>query len=103
MPIQTFEIENNAVANAYKRAFKKIKCKIILNEQAKEIGKELNKIKLTKIKYIPRELFTPVVFIIYKDKTLISIGLDELFIQIKSKNLSKGLKNYFDYMWKIGK
>jgi len=30
---------------------------------------------------------------------LISIGLDEVFIQIKSENLSTGLKNYFDYLW----
>ena len=85
-----------------KRAKQGIKCKIIVNELAKDIGKKLEPIKLTKVKYLQKELFTPVVFIIYKDKTLISIGLDELFIQVKSENLSNGLKAYADYMWSIG-
>lgn len=86
-----------------RRAEKGIKCKIIVNELAKSIGKQLKKIKLTQVKYIKKELFTPVVFIIYKEKVLISIGLDEVFIQVKSKNLSDGLRNYAKYMWSIGK
>ncbi|MBU0628821.1 MAG: hypothetical protein KKC75_06535 [Nanoarchaeota archaeon] len=86
-----------------KRAELGIKCKIIVNELAKDIGKKLEPIRLTGVKYLQKELFTPVVFIIYKDKTLISIGLDEIFIQIKSNNLSQGLKAYADYMWSIGK
>ena len=86
-----------------KRARLGIKCRVIVNELAKDIGKKLEKIKLTKIRYLQKELFTPVVFIIYKDKTLISIGLDEIFIQVKSKNLSTGLKAYAVYMWNIGK
>ena len=92
------------VVNFHKiRSEKGIRCKIVVNELAKDIGKQLKKIKLTKVKYLKKELFTPVVFIIYKDKTLISIGLDEVFIQIKSKNLSDGLRAYADYMWKIAK
>ena len=86
-----------------KRAKQGIKCKIIVNELAKDIGEKLETIPLTKTKYIQKELFTPVVFIIYKEKTLISIGLDEVFIQIKSKNLSDGLRAYADYMWSIAK
>lgn len=86
-----------------KRAEQGIKCKIIVNELAKDVGTQLSKIKLTKVKYIKKELFTPFVFILYKDKVLISIGLDEIFIEIDSKNLSSGLKAYVDYMWKIGK
>lgn len=84
-----------------KRAELGIKCKIVVNELAKDIGKKLKPIPLTQIKYLKKELFTPVVFIIYKEKTLISIGLDEIFIQVKSKNLSDGLRAYADYMWGI--
>jgi len=86
-----------------KRAKLGIKCKIIINELAEDIGKKLDPIPLTNVKYLQKELFTPFVFIIYKDKTLISIGLDEIFIQVKSKNLSTGLRAYADYMWSIGK
>jgi len=86
-----------------KRASEGIKCKIIVNELAKDIGKELKKNKLTKVRYLRKELFTPVVFIIYNNKTLISIGLDEVFITIKSKNLTEGMKAYAEYLWEIAK
>ncbi|PIN75286.1 hypothetical protein COV18_03790 [Candidatus Woesearchaeota archaeon CG10_big_fil_rev_8_21_14_0_10_37_12] len=86
-----------------KRAKVGIKCKIIVNETAKDIGKKLEKIPLTKIRYVQKELFTPVVFIIYADKTLISIGLDEIFIQVTSKNLTGGMRAYAKYMYGIGK
>mgnify|MGYP001575733550 CR=1 FL=1 len=82
-----------------KRAKQKIKCKILVNDLAQSVGRQLEQIPLTKVKYLQKELFTPTVFIIYKDKTLISIGLDEIFIQIKSKNLSDGLIAYAKYMW----
>ena len=92
------------VVDFHKRRSKQgIKCKIIVNELATDIGKKLELIKLTKVKYLQKELFTPVVFIIYKDKTLISISLDEIFVQIRSKNLSDGLRAYANYMWNIGK
>jgi HTH-type transcriptional regulator, sugar sensing transcriptional regulator len=86
-----------------KRAKIGIKCKIIVNEIAKEIGEKLETIPQTKVKYLQKELFTPVVFIVYKDTTLISIGLDEVFIQVKSKNLTNGMKAYAKYMYSIGK
>ena len=74
-----------------------------MNELAKSVGGSLSKIPLTGVRYLNRELFTPVVFIVYKDKTLISISLDEIFVQIKSKNLSDGLRTYANHMWKIAK
>jgi sugar-specific transcriptional regulator TrmB len=86
-----------------KRAKKKIKCKIIVNELARKTGLKLDVIPLTKVRYLREELFTPVVFIVYGQKTLISLGLDLIFIQIKSRNLSAGLKAYANYMFKIGK
>ncbi|MBU0536396.1 MAG: hypothetical protein KKE20_05485 [Nanoarchaeota archaeon] len=88
------------VVNFHKKRSKQgIRCRMIVNEVAKETGEKLSSLKHTQIKYVQKELFTPVVFIVYKDKTLISIGLDEVFIQIKSKNLSDGLRAYFDYLW----
>jgi HTH-type transcriptional regulator, sugar sensing transcriptional regulator len=82
-----------------KRAKLGIKCKVIVNQLAKDIGEKLEPIALTKVKYIQKELFTPFVFIIYADKVLISIGLDEVFIQVKSEKLASGLKRYADHMW----
>tara|TARA_B100000315_G_C14556691_1_gene578504 strand:- start:48 stop:809 length:762 start_codon:yes stop_codon:yes gene_type:complete len=86
-----------------KRAKLGIKSKIIVSELAQNIGNKLEELPHTKVKYLQKELFTPVVFIIYKNTTLISIGLDEVFIQIKSKNLTEGMKAYAKHMYSIGK
>jgi len=80
-----------------------IRCKITVNELARNVGRQLELIPLTEIRYVPEELFSPVVFNVYGCKTLISISLEELFIQIKSKNLSDGLRAYADYVFSIGK
>ncbi len=103
--ISKFEPEfERFVVNFHRlRAEKGIKCKIIVNELTKDIGKQLDKIKLTQVKYAKKELFTPVVFIVYGNKTLISISLDNVFIQVDSKNLADGLKTYFEYLWKLAK
>ncbi len=85
------------------RAGRGIRCKILVNEVAGDIGKKLAKTKLTEVRYVRKELFTPVVFILYKDTTLISIGLDEVFVQVRSKNLTKGLEAYANYLWRMGK
>lgn len=86
-----------------RRAKRAIKCKIIVNETAKEIGEMLERIPLTSVRYVKKELFTPVVFIVYKDTTLISIGLDEVFIQIRSQNLAEGMQAYAKHLFAIGK
>lgn len=86
-----------------KRAKCSIRCKIMVNEVAKDIGRELESIPLTEVRYIPIELFSPVVFHIYKYMTLISISLEEMFIQIHSKHLSDGLRTYAKYMFSLGK
>jgi hypothetical protein len=79
-----------------------IKCKIIAHESKKDFGRKVESLPNTEIRYL-KEIFTPVVFVIYKDKTVISISLDEVFVQIKSKNLADGLRAYAKYMFRIGK
>jgi sugar-specific transcriptional regulator TrmB len=86
-----------------KRAQMGIKCKIIVNETARATGKKLESIPLTQVRYVQKELFTPVVFIVYKETTLISIGLDEVFITITSKNLAQGMRTYAKYMFSIAR
>ena len=82
-----------------KRAAKGIKCKLLINELAKDLGKEYLKIKLTKVKYLQKELFNPFAFVIYKDNVIMTGSSEEIFIKIKSKSMSEGLKTYADYLW----
>jgi sugar-specific transcriptional regulator TrmB len=85
-----------------KRAKAGIRCRILVNDLARHIGRELEDLPLTQVRYLSKELFTPVVFILYKDKTLISIGLEEVFIQVRSQNLTAGMLAYAGHMWKLG-
>jgi predicted transcriptional regulator len=85
------------------RAKQGIKCTILVNEMASSIGEQLARLPLTTVAYLGKELFTPVVFIVYRDKTLISIALDEVFIQIRSKNLADGLNAYARYLFSIAR
>ncbi|MBW3014490.1 helix-turn-helix domain-containing protein [Candidatus Woesearchaeota archaeon] len=82
-----------------KRAKAGIKCDIIVNELARKDWEIVAKLKGTRIKYVQKELFTPFAFIIYKDKVLISIASDQVFIQVKSEKLADGLRSYFDFLW----
>ncbi len=93
------EFENFLINFYSRRAKKGIKCNVIMNELSKTTGEKMGKISMTPIKYVQKELFTPFAFVVYKDKTLVSIFPEKAFIQIKSENLAKGLRSYFDYLW----
>ncbi len=85
------------------RASRGIRCTVIVNELARDVGERLAKNPLTKVAYVGADLFTPVVFIVYKDKTLISISLDQVFIQVRSANLAQGLNAYARHLLSIAK
>ncbi|HQH27278.1 MAG TPA: helix-turn-helix domain-containing protein [Oligoflexia bacterium] len=86
-----------------RRAKRGIRCRVVVNELARETGEKYEAIPRTEVRYVQRELFTPVVFVIYKEKTLLSISLDGIWIRIDSKNLTEGLRVYAHYMWSLGK
>ena len=82
------------------RSDKGIKAKTLLNETAKELyGKKLEKLPKTNIKYVQKRLFMPFALLMYKNKTLVSLQEENVYIQIKLKNLADGLRSYFYYVW----
>jgi len=80
------------------RKAKKIKTRIIAS------NKEIKRIALSTIKYLPEKYSNPVSINIYGDKTAIILWASEpLAIVIKNKEITEGYKNYFELMWKIAK
>lgn len=84
-----------------KRAKMGVKVKMLFNEQAKELGEERAKIPLTKIKYLPKEMFTPAAINVYANKTLIAVGTEELtFVLIESNEVADSFRAQFEGLWK---
>lgn len=83
------------------RAKAGIKVKFLVNENARKLGEERAKFGCTEIKYVQPALATPAVFNVYADKTLISIGSTEEYINIliKSKELADSCRAYFEVLW----
>ena len=87
-----------------KRCKAGIQCRIVANEIARNrLGKKFEALPYTKVRYMDKDLFTPVAFVIYKDKTIVSIGWEEIFIQIRSKSLADSLRTYANYLFLQGK
>jgi len=83
------------------RAAAGIKVKMLFNERAKQLGIERAEYPLTEVKYVQPGLATPAVFNVYGDKTIISLGSTEEYLNvlIKSKELADSCRAYFDVLW----
>ena len=88
-----------------RRVQKKVKSKIIYNFDAKDVGKLRAKLKLTEIKYFPKEIRTPAWINIYKDVVATTYMMENNFvcIVIRNKNIAKSYLTYFNYLWRISK
>lgn len=79
---------------------KKIKERILTTEGSRIIGNT----KLTKVRYLPREVKFPTITAIYGDKIAIAIFDKPYYIiLIKSKILAYSYKTLFEFLWKIAK
>lgn len=87
-----------------KRIDKKIPCRQVFDETIREFGNELNKRKLTKIKFLPKEYAQLQETIIIGDFIGIAIFAENPYgILIKDKAVAEGYKKQFEILWKIAK
>ena len=85
-----------------KRASKKIKLKIIYNQDAEELIKERKEQKLVQIKVLPKEYITPASIEIINENVLIVIYEPQIIVlHLKNKEISNSFKSYFNLLWKI--
>ncbi len=81
-----------------------IKMRILYNSDSKSFGKAREKMKLTEVKYMKRELETPAWIDIFKDYVVtINVHGEPLCFLIKNKEASESYKKYFEIMWKQSK
>lgn len=79
-----------------------LKVRYLANKSSEKLLAELPKDK-ARVKYLPEQYSSDVTTIIYSDKIAIqSLVEDNMFvILIKDEKLSKGYKNYFEFMWNL--
>lgn len=85
------------------RSNKKIKAKFLVNPEAKNIAREFKKYPPTEIKFLPKNVFTPAIFLIYKDKVIINLTKEMTFFVLKSKSAKEAFDSYFNLLWKTAK
>ncbi|MBM3233676.1 hypothetical protein FJZ19_01135 [Candidatus Pacearchaeota archaeon] len=80
------------------RKEKRIKARIIASDR------KIKRIPLAEIRYLPEKYSSPVSVNIYQDKVAIILWASSPYaIVIKSSEISKGYRNYFELMWKMAK
>lgn len=78
--------------------------KILYNNDAKPLGKHREKMKLTEVRYMSKEIETPAWIDIFGDyvATINTQGNNVLFL-IKDKNSAESYRKYFEALWKLAK
>lgn len=80
------------------RKEKKIKARIIAS------NRKITQVPLAEIRYLPEKYASPVSVNIYGDKTAIILWASQPYaIVIKSSEVAKGYRNYFELMWRIAR
>jgi HTH-type transcriptional regulator, sugar sensing transcriptional regulator len=85
------------------RSAKGIKAKFLINTNAEKIAREFKKYPPAEVKFLPEEISTPAIFLIYKDKVIINIAKEMTFFVLKSKSAKEAFESYFQVMWKLAK
>lgn len=74
-------------------------------EIGRKRGKELAKLKIAEVRYLPKGLLVPSHIYIYGDKVGLTLWVEEFpfGILIKSQELADRFKEFFEWFWKISK
>jgi|SRR3989338_3590733 len=83
----------------------KTRALMINNETGKKRGKELEKLELTEVRYLPKNIHSPTVIQIYDDKTVLHSNTSEtpFVIVIDNKDITASFREYFGTLWNISK
>lgn len=84
-----------------KRRAKKIKARQVFDETIRKFGEELNKQKLTKIKFLSQKFEQLTETVICGNRVAIVIFTESPYgLLIEDKEVVKGYKKYFELLWK---
>lgn len=86
------------------RINKKIHHNILLYESQRQTDREYLERRYVKVKFLPGNLTQPMATQIWPSLVAILLfGQDPQIVEIKSKKIRDGFKNYFDVLWEMGK
>jgi hypothetical protein len=102
--------EANELLGAYfqdwheRRVKKRIYCKLLYNQDAKEWAERRKKTPLTEIRFLPNNIKTPAMIDIGKDSVAtILFGEKPLCFVIKNKKIAESYLTYFELLWNISR
>lgn len=81
------------------RSAKGVRAKILFNSSAGETEEKLRQYGPLETRFMPSDVFTPAVFLIYKGKVLISLGDEFTMFMLKSESANRAFEAYFNIMW----
>ena len=82
------------------RSKKGIKANYLINKNAKDIADEFAKYPPVEIRFMDEGIFTPAIFIIFKDSVIISLGNEMVMFMIKGQTAADAFNVYFRQMWR---
>ncbi len=82
------------------RSKKGIRAKFLMNSGAGGVADLFKKFYPVEIRFLPEEILTPAIFLIYKDTVIINLLSELTMFVIKGKNAAKAFDSYFSYLWK---
>ena len=86
------------------RIMKNVKMKIIYNTDAREFGIKREKMRLTEVRYLPKNIITPTWIEIFRDYVATYLITDNpIVFAIRDKNIAKSYLRYFDLIWSLSK
>ncbi len=87
-----------------RRAKSGVKIKLIFDNDAKELGKKREKIKLTETKCLPKDIVTPAWILVTKNGVAtIHLTKEPICVYIKDVDVKTSYENFFKVFWNLAK
>ncbi len=88
-----------------RRIKKRINCKYIYDSNVKDYGIIRERMSLTKVKYLPKKIVSPVWIEIFKDYVMIGHikSHNAILFLIQDKKIAKSYLDYFKLIWNLAK
>jgi sugar-specific transcriptional regulator TrmB len=84
----------------------KVRGLMIISRNSEKRKEDLSRLKLTELRFLPKEFKTPSVMNLYANKIALYSSTEEnvpFIILIENKEMAKSFKEYFECMWKVSK
>lgn len=87
-----------------RRADKKVVCKMVISEDAREYIDQAKVLRYTEIRTVPKDYAAHVTIDAYADMSIISLWTEQpYFISIESDKFANAFRAFFNAFWKMGK